>query len=233
MIRLLCNIVLLKIVIFAASCSSEYVLNGNTDSFFDGARAYLKIEKDGKLLAVDSCDILHGKFSMQGDVDVPFVCALFIGDEAIMPVVLEKGDISVKIGRQDIVVSGTELNNMLSNFMEQKERFERHMALLERKEAQLILEGYTAEGAAAYMRDSLAAAGGQLDSYVEDFIKEHYNTVLGPCVFRLLCSTLPYPFFTNQIERILDDAPEVFLSDDFVKDFVMAAEENMRRLKVD
>lgn len=233
MMRLLCYTMLLCSVVFNMSCIEHYSLKGNTEGFFDGSRAYLKIEENGKWNIVDSCEILHGKFEMCGNVSTPFVSSLFIGDEAVMPVVIENGNIIVDIDNQNAAVRGTALNNHLSDFIERKGQLEITMAAIERKEAQMILDGHTAESAAAYVRDSIAAVGLSLDNYVEEFIKQHYNTVLGPCVFRLLCSTMPYPFITTQIERILADAPQVFLDDDFVKEFVKVAEENKHRMKVD
>lgn len=230
MIRLLYCVKLIALLLLSASCCEEYSLNGNTGGFFDGTRAYLKTEKDGVWSVVDSCDILHGKFRMNGPVHSPFVSALFIGDEAVMPVVVERGSIDVKIDLKDAMVSGTHLNNLLSDFMRKKGEYELRMAEMERSEARLILDGHTAESAAAYMRDSLMAVGRELDEYVEGFIAQQYNTVLGPCVFKLLCGTLPYPFKTKQIDRILDAAPEVFLNDSFVKQFIAAAEENKQRM---
>ena len=101
---------------------------------------------------------------------------------------------------------------------------------LERMEAALILEGHTAESAAVQMEDEFASVGDSLDKYVEDFIKEHYTTVLGPCVFQLLCSAMPYPLMTKQVERLLNDAPESFLSDPYIESFIFAANENKRRM---
>ena len=80
------------------------------------------------------------------------------------------------------------------------------------------------------VRDSIASVGDAMDAYVENFIKENYNTPLGPCVFRLLCGTLPYPLMTKQIERIFADAPPVFMNDFFVWEFVAACEANERIL---
>ena len=114
--------------------------------------------------------------------------------------------------------------------MQQKNSFDQRINELERKETSLILDGETPESAAEKVEEEFAAVGDSLDNYVENFIKEHYHTVLGPCVFQLLCSTMPYPLMTKQVERLLNDAPHSFLSDPYVKSFIDAAEENKRRM---
>ena len=213
------------------SCTDKYTVKGTTDGFYNGEQAYIKVDSGGVWHTVDSCDILHGCFEMSGCVEAPFLSSLFIGDEAIMPVIIERGDIIVELSMRDADVRGTYLNNSLSQFIERKEVFEQRILEIERRETTLILDGHTAESAAAQVRDTLASVGDSMNLFVEQSIREHYNTALGPCLFQLLCSAMPYPFITKQVERILADAPPCFKEDSFVKRFISAAEENMRRMR--
>ena len=151
--KLLNLIVLIKIVLLTSSCDKEFSLNGSTESFFNGAKVYLKAETADKWITLDSCEILHGKFYMNGSADSAFVSALFIGEEAIIPIVIEEGNINLDINRHNITISGTKLNDALSDFMQKKEQFEQRMYELERMEASLILDGHTAESAAAQIED--------------------------------------------------------------------------------
>lgn len=228
---------LLKYSLFAAlvpllaSCFGKYSLKGSTDGFYNGEQAYIKVDSGGVWHTVDSCDILHGCFEMSGEVDAPFLTSLFIGEEAIMPVIIESGDIVVNLSMRDANVSGTNLNDQLSRFIEDKDVFERRIMEIERRETALILDGHTAESAAAEVREAIAAVGDSMNLFVEKTIRDHYNTVLGPCIFQLLCSAMPYPLMTKQVEGILADAPQSFKDNHFVKMFVAAAEENMRRMQ--
>ena len=43
----------------------------------------------------------------------------------------------------------------------------------------------------------------------------------------MLCSTLPYPIMTPQIDDIINAAPYSFRSNDLVKDFLSKARQNM------
>lgn len=228
---------LLKYSLFAAlvpllaSCLGKYSLKGSTDGFYNGEQAYIKVDSGGVWHTVDSCDILHGCFEMSGEVDAPFLTSLFIGEEAIMPVIIESGDIVVNLSMRDADVSGTNLNDQLSRFIEDKDVFERRIMEIERRETALILDGHTAESAAAEVREAIAAVGDSMNLFVEKTIRDHYNTVLGPCIFQLLCSAMPYPLMTKQVEGILADAPQSFKDNHFVKMFVAAAEENMQRMQ--
>lgn len=228
---------LLKYSLFAAlvpllaSCLGKYSLKGSTDGFYNGEQAYIKVDSGGVWHTVDSCDILHGCFEMSGEVDAPFLTSLFIGEEAIMPVIIESGDIVVNLSMRDANVSGTNLNDQLSQFIEDKDVFERRIMEIERRETALILDGHTAESAAAEVREAIAAVGDSMNLFVEKTIRDHYNTVLGPCIFQLLCSAMPYPLMTKQVEGILADAPQSFKDNHFVKMFVAAAEENMQRMQ--
>lgn len=213
------------------SCSERYCIKGTTDGFYNGEQAYIKVDSGGVWHIIDSCDILHGCFEISGDVDSPFLSSLFIGEEAIMPVIIERGNIVVELSMRDANVRGTHLNNRLARFIEEKESYERLIMDIERHETTLILDGKTAESAAAMVRDSLAAVGDSMNRFIEKSIREHYNTVLGPCIFQLLCSAMPYPFMTKQIESILADAPLGFKENDFVRRFVEAANENAQRMK--
>lgn len=212
------------------ACSERYCIKGTTDGFYNGEQAYIKVDSGGLWYVIDSCDILHGCFEMSGEVESPFLTSLFIGDEAIMPVIIECGDIEVELSMRDANVSGTHLNNQLARFIEEKEEYEQLIMDIERYETSLILNGKTAESAAAIVRDSLTAVGDSLNDFIEENIRKHYNTVLGPCLFQLLCSAMPYPFMTQQVERILDDAPQNFKNNHFVKRFTDAATENKRRM---
>ena len=227
---------LLKYILLAAfmpmlfSCSERYCIKGTTDGFYNGEQAYIKVDSGGTWYTIDSCDILHGCFEMSGEVESPFLTSLFIGEEAIMPVIIECGDISVDLSMRDANISGTNLNNQLARFIEDKEEYERLIMDIERHETSLILDGKTAESAAAAVRDSLTAVGDSLNKFIEKSIRKHYNNVLGPCLFQLLCSAMPYPFISQEVERILADAPQSFKDNHFVKRFIEAATENKRRM---
>ena len=68
----------------------------------------------------------------------------------------------------------------------------------------------------------------KMNDYVKDFISTNYNNVLGPGVFMMLCSSLPYPVMTPQIEEIINNAPPTFQNNPLIRDFLVKAKENMQ-----
>lgn len=71
----------------------------------------------------------------------------------------------------------------------------------------------------------------EMDDYTKQFITDNYENVLGPSVFMMMCSTMPYPLMTPQIEDIMRTAPTAFKEDPLVKDFLTKAKENMKLIE--
>jgi hypothetical protein len=70
-----------------------------------------------------------------------------------------------------------------------------------------------------------------MNEYVKQFISTNYDNVLGPSVFMMLCSNLPYPVMTPQIQDIMKDAPVTFKDNCMIKEFVSKAKENMQLIE--
>ena len=79
------------------SCAS-YLVEGRTNvPSLDGQKLYLKVPTNDNLIDLDSCEVLHGMFSMNGDVDSIALGSLFLAGESLMPIVVEKGKIKIFI----------------------------------------------------------------------------------------------------------------------------------------
>ena len=50
-------------------------------------------------------------------------------------------------------------------------------------------------------------------------------------MFIMLCSSLPYPIMTPQIDDIIKDAPYSFKSNKLVREFLSKAKENMKLIE--
>lgn len=84
------------------SCANSYNIQGSSDvQMLDGRMLYLKVFKNSDLKNVDSCDVVHGKFQFTGTVDSTRMATLFMDDESIMPVVIERGEIVIKIDNSE------------------------------------------------------------------------------------------------------------------------------------
>ena len=110
------------------SCANSYNIQGSSDvQMLDGRMLYLKVFKNSDLKNVDSCDVVHGKFQFTGTVDSTRMATLFMDDESIMPVVIERGEIVIKIDNSEQKVSGTPLNDKLTAFLEEYNQLQRKM----------------------------------------------------------------------------------------------------------
>ena len=94
-----------------------------------------------KRQAIDSAEVVHGLFKMKGKVDSVMMVTLYMGDEGIMPLVLEDGKIEVSISNTQLTAKGTLLNNQLYEFIDKRNELEVKIEELDRKEARMVLEG--------------------------------------------------------------------------------------------
>lgn len=223
---------LLLLLVSFSSCGRKYKIEGTSEvKSLDGKMLYLRTLKDGKWITVDSTEVIHGLFSMKGKVDSVMMVTLYMDNEGIMPLVLEDGRIDVTISYTQFAARGTLLNNSLYEFIDKRNSLELQLEELDRREARMILDGADADDVHRKLveeGDSLTAA---MNEYVKNFIVDNCENVLGPSVFMMMCSTLPYPVMTPPIEDIMRVAPLSFKSDPLVKDFLMKAKENTRLIK--
>ena len=210
---------------FLASCTNKYKIEGTSSvNSLDGKMLYLKSLRDGEWVKLDSAEVAHGLFSMKGKVDSVQMVTLYMDDESIMPIVLENGKIKVNISNSDIKAVGTPLNTALYEFIEKRNRLEESIGELEQKETRMVMDG----GDLDEIHSQLAVEG---DSLMKAFISTNYENVLGPNVFIMLCSSLPYPIMTPQIDDIIKDAPYSFKSNKLVREFLSKAKENMKLIE--
>lgn len=81
---------LLAVLTFA-SCANTYNIEGSSNvPTLDGRMLFLKAYDGADLKNIDSCDIVHGEFRFTGTLDSTRLVTLFMDDEGLMPVVLEK-----------------------------------------------------------------------------------------------------------------------------------------------
>ena len=61
------------------SCTSKYKINGESSiSSLDGRMLFLKTLKGSELVKVDSAEVIHGLFKMQGKLDSTEMVMLFM-----------------------------------------------------------------------------------------------------------------------------------------------------------
>ena len=218
------------IIVSLTSCAESYSVQGSSSiSSLDGSKLYLKTLKDKELKSSDSCEVVHGQFRFAGLLDSVRMANLFMDDHSIMPVVLEKGEISVRIDNAKQSVAGTPLNEKLYEFIDFHSQLDNQMAELSHKQSRMLLDGIDEAVINAQLNAEAASIAQREDSLVTNFIVENFDNVLGPGVFMMLTSAYPYPVLTPQIEDIMSKASQKFKNDPYVKEYYQVAQENQAR----
>lgn len=213
------------------SCASSYRVEGSTSlSALDGNKLYLRAVKDGEAKNIDSCDVVHGEFHFAGLLDTVRMANLFMDDESIMPVVLEEGDIVVKIDNANQSVGGTPLNDSLYHFIDRHNQLTNRMNELSHRQSQMLLDGIDEETINEQLSIEAAKIAQEEDSLVTHFIVDNFDNVLGPGVFMMITSQFRFPVLTPQIEDIMSKATKAFKNDPYVREYYQAAQENEQRM---
>lgn len=209
------------------SCSNSYEIKGTSDvSILDGRMLYLKAVVKDEVKNIDSCDVVHGKFEFKGSLDSVKVAAIYMDDQNLLPVVLEEGDIQVKLTSARQECKGSPLNDKLSEFTEKYNQIVNERADLEHQHSQAIMNGDDM----AAVNQRLSAKAQELLDKEEDlitkFIEENFDNVLAPFAFELVTSANPYPMLNPWIEVLMSKATDTFKNNEYVRDYMEAAERN-------
>ena len=210
-----------------ASCANSYNVQGSSSiSSLDGSKLYLKAVKNNELKSIDSCDIVHGQFHFNGILDTVRMANLFMDDQSIMPVVLEEGEIVIKLDNAAQSVGGTPLNDKLYKFIDKHKQLDNRMSELSHKQSQMMLEGVDELTINEHLNAEAEKIAAEEDKLVTSFIVENFDNVLGPGVFMMITSGFNVPVLTPQIEDIMSKATDKFKNDPYVKDYYKKAQEN-------
>ncbi len=225
--------ILYALVVMTAlvSCAESYSIQGSSSvSALDGSKLYLKTVKDQELKNMDSCDVVHGKFRFAGLLDTVKLANLYMDDEPLMmPVVVEKGEIEIRIDNTGRTVSGTPLNDKLYQFIHRHDQISNELNELSHKQSQMLLEGIDEDVINRQLTAEAARLAQQEDSLVTNFIVDNFDNILGPGVFMMMTNGYPYPVLTPQIEDIMSKATKKFKEDPYVKEYYRVANEIQAR----
>ena len=220
-------LLIILVAFSATSCSRAYKIEGTSSiRLLDGKKLYVKTFANGAWNKVDSTEIVHGAFSMKGKTDSAFMAMLFMDNNAILPLIIEKGDIRVTLTNSTFSVKGTPMNDSLYNLIDKRIQYDTKLEDLKRKEARMMMSGYSL----AQIHKEIATEEERIifekRNYSKEFIMRNYNNLLGPNTFVIICSLMKYPMLTPMTREVLQDAPESFTSNELVQRFLTIAQEN-------
>lgn len=234
------NKVLYALLTLAAftSCANSFNIQGTSNvSSLDGRKLYLKTDQGDSLINLDSCDVVHGQFSFHGTIDSVKVAQVFMDDVNLQfPVVLEKGDITLRLDNTQQRVSGTPLNDKLNDFWTKFTQLRNQYVEIDHEESAAILNGHDEETVNARLIKKALGVYAKGDRLFTKFITENFDNILGPWGFltRITYDTTPnaFPIWMNDymyanvvnqlpswIEYIMAKATDTFKQNPQVKAF--------------
>ena len=190
-------------LIACTSCGSSFNIQGTSNvSSLDGRKLYLKVDKADSVVNLDSCDVVHGQFSFHGTIDSVRVAQVFMDDVNLQfPVVIEGGDIVVKLDNTQQRVSGTPLNDKLNDFWTKFTQLRNQYGEIDHEESAAILNGHDEETINARLIKKALGVYAKSDKLFTKFVTENFDNVLGPWCFmtRISYDTTPdaYPVWMN------------------------------------
>jgi hypothetical protein len=217
--------------VLLTSCATSYNVRGTSSvSALDGSKLYLKAVKNNDLKNIDSCEVVHGEFQFVGLLDTVRMVSLFMDDESIMPLVLEEGDIVIRIDNAVQSVGGTPLNDSLFVFIDKHNQLTNRMSELGHRQSQMLLDGIDEDQINRQLSAEADLITAEEDRLVTKFICDNFDNVLGPGIFMMITSQYRFPILTPQIEDIMSKATDKFKNDPYVRDYYQAAQENEARM---
>ena len=169
----------------------------------------------------------------EGEIDSAIIASLYMDEQSILPLVVEKGNIHIQIDNGRLTVSGTPLNDILYDFVTKKNSLDNRAYEVERMESRMIMDGIPMDEVESEITREREKLSKEMDDLVKTFIQTNYENVLGPGVFIMLCNGFPYPLMTPLLDEIVDNAPDKFKNHDLVKNYVEAARSNQESLNAE
>ena len=234
------NKILYALIILLAltSCTKSYYIHGTSNiSSLDGRQLYLKGGSGDSLITLDSCEVVHGNFSFKGTLDSVQVAQIYMDDMNLQfPIVLEEGDIQLKLDNTLLRVSGTPLNEKLNTFWTKFTQLRNQFIEIDHEEGVSIMNGHDEEATNARLIKKALLVYANIDKLFTAFVTNNFDNTLSTWGFltRVSYDMTPnaYPIWMNDylyanavsqlpswVEFIMAKAPDVFKNNAAIKDF--------------
>ncbi len=206
-------------VLFAlSSCSGKYRIDGVVDAIgYEGRQLYLTELLPWKTTRLDSCKVENGEFHMKGCVDSIKLVFLCKDEYPIVPVYMERGHATIHLTTTgNNTVSGTRQNDLFFSFLRDKTACDNRYEEVSQKRFSRDIQ--SDEVSLQMIQDSLLSIVGDCEEMICSFMSRNYKEPAAVGVFMML-SVAPTTEIPSLLKRILDAAPQEFLSNSYVKGY--------------
>ena len=217
--RLNMIMVLAGLMLAFMSCTSHYRIDGVVETLgYEGRELSLIEFLPYRTTKYDSCTVNHGRFQMKGTADSTRLVFLCKDNRPIIPIYIEKGNAKVSLLPTEMTVSGTRQNDLFYSFLKQKIVYDNLYEDLSQKRFQMARHGYDPRRIEV-IQDSLRLVVDECEDMICSFMADNYNEPAAVGVFMML-SVGPSNDVSTLVRRILDAAPDDFLSQSYVHGYV-------------
>ena len=200
------------------SCTKHYRIDGVVETFgYEGRELSLVEFLPFRTNKLDSCTVNHGKFQMSGQVDTTKLVFLCKDNRPIIPVYIEKGHAQIRLLPTEMTVSGTRQNDLFYSFLQKKIAIDNRYEDMSQKRFALARSGMDSRNM-ELIQDSLKMIVDECEEMICMFMAENYKEPAAVGVFMML-SVTPTNEVPSLLKRILDAAPDYFLSQSYVSGY--------------
>lgn len=200
------------------SCTRHYTIDGVVETIgYEGRELSLIEFLPYRTTKIDSCKVVQGKFRMEGKADTTRLVFLCKDNRPIIPVYIEKGHSQIRILPTEMTVSGTRQNDLFYSFLKRKIEIDNRYEEMSQKRmgrTRSSLEARNME----MIEDSLRIIVNECEEMICSFMADNYDEPAAVGVFMML-SVSPTNEIPSLLKRILDAAPDAFLSQSYVNGY--------------
>ena len=209
-----------------ASCGVSYNIEGASDiSGLDSRMMYLKTRINSEYKAIDSTEVVHGKFGFSGSTDSVRIAFLVVNEGNVpLPLVLEKGDITVSLNKTRSEWGGTPLNDKLYRFVKTLDSLNVQLQDLEHEYTLAFMDGEDMNEVIPRLSRANQEINMRIDTLVTHSISENFDNILGPGIFMLVTQMQQFPQMSPWVVEIMSKATDNFKNDPYVKEYLQAAD---------
>lgn len=208
-------VTMVGLVLATVSCTSHYKIDGVVETFgYEGRELSLIEFLPNRITKYDSCTVNHGKFEMSGRVDSTRFVFLCKDGRPIIPLYIEKGHAKVRLLPTEMTVTGTRQNDLFYSFLKKKIEIDNRYEDMSQKRMSMLRSGMDSR-AMELIQDSLRIIVDECEQMICSFMEENYNEPAAVGVFMMLSAGHSNDI-SALLRRILDAAPDDFLSESFV-----------------
>ncbi len=177
---------ILVIALAVFSCQSakdEYSIKGTITGVETG-KVYLQKLVEGKPQSVDTADIVDGKFSFKGKMEIPDIRFLRLNEQDYFAqFFLDNANITVKANKDSLritKITGSPTHDVFQIYINEMEKLNKDVMALQAKYQSAMSTGNTSEAEKAKIDYMAMIENNKV--YTKNFVKEHANSVVSPYI---------------------------------------------------